>query len=53
MFDDTVPEGAGVVRLGGKVESEIGGLDTRLTVRMYGGSIATSAVAITLVELFP
>lgn len=53
MFDDTVPEGADVARLGGKVGSEIGGLDTRPTVRMYGGSTAASAVAIALVGLFP
>ena len=51
MSDDTVPEGADIARLGGKVGSETGGLDTRLTVRMYGGSVAASAVV--LVELFP
>ena len=47
-----------VARLEGKVESDIAdvkadirGLETRLTVRMYGGLIATAAVVTTLVKL--
>ena len=47
-----------VARLEGKVESDIAdvkadirGLETRLTVRMYGGLIVTAAVVTTLVKL--
>ena len=40
-------------RLEGRDESEIGRLETRPTVRMYGGSVATAAVAVALLKLLP
>ena len=42
-----------VARLDGKIESEVGRLETRLTVRMYSGLIATAAVVVALIKLLP
>lgn len=40
-------------RIEGRVESGIRGLEARLTVRMYSGLIAASAVLLALVKLLP
>ena len=42
-----------VARLDGKIESEVGRLEARLTVRMYSGLIATAAVVVALIKLLP
>ncbi len=42
-----------VARLDGRIESEVGRLEARLTVRMYGGLIATAAVVVALIKLLP
>ena len=54
---DAVPEGVATgedaARIEGRVGSEIGRIETRPTVRMYGGSVATAAVAVALLKLLP
>ena len=54
--DASIAEGkTDMARLEGKVESEAetARLETRLTVRMYGGLIAISAFVIALIKLLP